>query len=132
MEIIDANKRLIGDVCLYAMKGFFLLVAQFDYSQEKFKNAFIGNEIVILISVQEAVIININKNVSDILKQQMQLISNKPNVMGVLTQIFEEDLDMETVDFLPYRPIEALGEFVTNDQKDSIMKHCEVNENEKV
>ena len=132
MKIIEANKKLSAPICLQAMKGFYLLVVPVEDQDQKFKSVFIGDGVLVLLNDQDAVVVKINHKVSDILKRQMQLVSDKPNVLGVLMELFDEETELDRVSFVSYHAIDRLDTLVTKKQRASIMKLCGEKESEKV
>ncbi len=127
MNIIAANKELVSPLCLYAMQGFYLLVVPLDGDPPTFKVAFMGDEVVVLFSAAEVTVININHNVGELLKRQMALISDNPTVLGVMTKAFDAAEALEAVNFVAYKPLDALSERVTSAQWVRIMKYCQEN-----
>ena len=131
MKIIKANKNLTGSICLHAMKGFYLLVVPVEDQDQKFKSVFVGDGVVVLLNDKVAMVIKINNKVSELLKRQMQLVSDKPNMLGVLTEAFDEEAELDKVSFGSYHAIDALEAFITKKQLASIMKLCGEKESEK-
>jgi len=132
MDVIEANKKLTGPISLHAMKGFYLLVSPVKAQSQKFTSVFVGEGVVVLLNDAYAMVLKINHQASELLKRQMQLSSDKSNVLGVLMEPFDEEMTLERVSFVSYHTMDTLGAFVTKKQLASIMKRCKENEREKV
>lgn len=117
MDIIYAETQLIGEVLLYPMTGFYLLTVPLQQSITGITTAIIGRSLVACIQADTLLVVRINRQIANLLNRQMHLSSATHNVLGILTQPFKPDIDVEAVSFVQYNEIEALNQFVTDQQR---------------
>lgn len=123
MRIIYADKELISEVLLHAMRGFYLLQAPISKPLGIFHNTFIIDKAVILIAESAGLVIRINKQVIAILKSQQKLAEkNKNTVLGILTKPNTQTADLNDVSFTVYMSITELNRYLTKKQIANVTK----------
>ena len=123
MKLMMADKYLTDDILLYPMQGFYLLCVPLNTDVLALTQAYLFENCIVLCSDDIGLITPINSKVSTILIEQMALKADKPNVLGVITQVMDESMEIDAVNFVRYNNSDALSKVVSKPQIEKITKY---------